>query len=595
MQNTGASSHNPLKVLLFLLPAAIALAVYWPVLSNGLVWDDIGFLVDTPEYQVPGLWANLLQEPFLVSINYYRPLTLLTYVAEVQAGGLVPSHLHLTNLLLHALNTVLVSLLTYRLVKTAQMNTRWIPVLAGIVYGLHPALIEATTWISGRFDLMLTTFLLLGLVFDSIQDPVKRALSIGLCFLLAALCKEMAVAFALLLPAWHLAMEPRPLLPLRQFAASVIRRGDHWAYLSIFVAGLAYLAIRYTALGYLYVKDTPMDAGNSLQHLLLTAKSFAGYISLVLWPFTQLSPIHHSDFPIELNDKLAWLSLAGLLLTILLLHKVLRAAPRIGWLALAFTLSLTPVINIIPLTIGDNIVHERFLQFPTALAVMVIAIVFAGVFRRLAENRTYRALGWLLVGFWLVLSVANIRVTIPLWHDNLTLWSWATERSPASSFAFNNLAAELEQRGYLQAARKDAETALKLDPKNFRAYAVIGNTFKKQGEYQKAVTNYKHALKIRPYDSGILINLGNTLIEMNELAMAERNLLIASAFEPRRPFAYFNLGLLYTLADKPELAQRFFLKAYSLYPPSEIQTIQKMADKFIERLRNKQRVPTANS
>jgi len=203
-------------------PALIVALVYLPALSNGLVWDDITFLSDLPLYRDPALWLEALRRPFVISANYFRPLALLTFVAELRIGGLNPTLFHLTNVLLHAFNAALVAVLARHLWPLGDGDDAaggWLAVGAGLLYGLHPALLEGVTFISSRFDLLLTAFLLLALVADVTlrQRRVARALAVGLAFLLAALTKEMAVALAVVLPLWHLVTRERNLRPLSRF------------------------------------------------------------------------------------------------------------------------------------------------------------------------------------------------------------------------------------------------------------------------------------------------------------------------------------------------------------------------------------------
>ena len=206
---------------LALIPALAVILLYLPVVKHQFVWDDTIFLRDMPAYRNPDLWLDSLFRPFVLSPNYFRPLAVLTFVGELRLKGLDPAIFHATNLFLHALNTMLVALLAM------QMTAKWyhdaafgfypahlIPLSAACLYGFHPALIEGVAFISSRFDLLMTACLLLALLADgmgrSSENPsrstqVKRALLVGVFFLLAALAKEMAVAFALALPFWHLA------------------------------------------------------------------------------------------------------------------------------------------------------------------------------------------------------------------------------------------------------------------------------------------------------------------------------------------------------------------------------------------------------
>ena len=196
--------------LIPLLPPVVALLLYLPALHGGLVWDDPLFLYH-PLYRQRVDWGRVLGSPFVLSPNYFRPLAVATLVL----GGLTPWVQHLLNLLLHVLNTGLVTLLAARL-RRPRFHLFY-SLAAGLLYAVHPALVEGVAFVSGRFDLLLTTFLLLALLADGALRGRRllRPLAVGTAVLLAALSKEMAVAFPFILPLWHLATasadnSPRP-------------------------------------------------------------------------------------------------------------------------------------------------------------------------------------------------------------------------------------------------------------------------------------------------------------------------------------------------------------------------------------------------
>ena len=199
--------------LLPAIPVLIVVLVFLPVLGSRFVWDDDIFLSDLLVYRAPTPALVGLLRPFVLSPNYFRPLVVLTFLVELRLWPESPGMFHLSNLLLHACNTLLVTLLARWLWPIDGANAlppygRWLPLIAGLLYGLHPALIESVAFVSSRFDLLMTTCLLLALLFDLRLRGrlVTRALLVGLLLLLALLAKEMAAAFVLVLPVWHQAV-----------------------------------------------------------------------------------------------------------------------------------------------------------------------------------------------------------------------------------------------------------------------------------------------------------------------------------------------------------------------------------------------------
>jgi tetratricopeptide (TPR) repeat protein len=555
------------------IPVLIVALVYLPALRNGLVWDDVTFLSDLPLYRDPTLWIEALRQPFVISSNYFRPLALLTFVGESRLGGLNPTLFHLTNILLHACNAGLVAILARHLWAAEGDDAAgdWLAVGVGLLYGLHPALLEGVAFISSRFDLLLTTFLLLALVADVTlrRQGVARALAVGLAFLLAALSKEMAVAFAVVLPLWHLARRERPLWPLSRFW----QPGDLISYTAVLVAGGVYLCVRYFSLGYLLLPLSGVPTGSPLQHLLLVARSLAEYGLLIIWPFSTLTPIHYSTLPIPTTDPLAWASLIVALVALAAgLVMLVREAPRSGWLAVAGALSLLPVSNVLPLNLfGGAFVAERFLLFPMTLFALAAAPLLRPLIAwRSRPSSVGGVLRQLLPPLWLAASVLIIETVLPFWQSDLTLWTWGARRAPLSSMPFTNLARMYSERGDLEAGLEAAQRATELDPTNGMAWNNTGQALFHLGRYAEAQAAFEQAAALEPGNALFWNNLAAVFLEQGQLREAERVLLDESLQrDPNQPLAHLNLGAVYLQADRPDLAVPHLQEALRLLPPGQ--------------------------
>jgi len=573
---------------LVLLPALAVFLIYLPALRFGFVWDDTIFLRDMPAYRDPNLWLPALFKPFMLSPNYFRPLAVLSFVAEVNLVGLAPTLFHLTNILLHAVNTALVGLLALFLFRRVAPDSDAPPAApdsrlspphlllalgAALLYGLHPAQIEGVAFISSRFDLLMTVFLLLALLVDvRVRDKVARPLLVGLFFLLAALCKEMAVAFALALPLWYLARSPeRPLR--RSWWKRAWQQGDLVVLAAVVVGGLVYLLIRYVSLGYLVVGNPQetIPAGTVLPRILLVAKSLGAYILILLWPFTTIAPIHYSVLPVPLGDGLAWLAVVVCGLAAAGLVVLIRRAPRAGWLALAGILCLLPVINIVPLELGGgNFIAERYLLFPLVWLAWAAAEL-AGLADLAALGKTLRAT-WkpALLALWLLGALATVQLTLPHWRDDLALWSWGAARAPSSSTPPTNLSLQYANLGQYDLALQLADRAIQLEPTNADAWDNAGLALFYMGKYAEAQKAFEKAIEIRPESALYWNNLAGALREQDDLANAEKILLDhVLQLDPNLPIAYLNLGLVYLRADRPDLAGTALQRAVELLPPDQ--------------------------
>jgi protein O-mannosyl-transferase len=435
---TGLLSTRLSKLALF-LPGWLAFVFYLPTLEYNFVWDDIYFLVDSPGLRDPALWWQTLRQPLFVSLDYFRPLPLLSFALEAQLTGTTPFIFHLSNILLHALNTTLVVLLA----RGLNPNRPWLAALAGILFASHPALVESVAWVSDRFDLLMGTFLLSALLAQQrIQRSLLRACALGWLFLAALLCKETSLVFLGLWPVW-LVVIAGPDTPLAAHWQRMARAHTLDA-LALLCAFVTYLFIRYCSLGYLYVGEAQMTPGNSLQHALLIGKTLGGYLSLIVWPFGQVNAAHPSPTPIALNDRQAWLGLGivtlaslGLIVTLARRLSQHREARPLCLLTLA-VIALAPVSNLVPLATADNLQSDRYLLM--SLAFIALSISTALAWRSSKKPHP----GFVLVTLtWCLVCAITSAQQMPVWRDNLALWQATVARTPDSEVARQNLIAAL--------------------------------------------------------------------------------------------------------------------------------------------------------
>lgn len=565
---------------ILILPMFFAIILYLPAVQYDLVWDDTIFLRDLPNYRDSELWLPALFQPFVLSPNYFRPLPLLTFALELQLGRQTWLF-HLTNIILHGVNTFLVTLLAMKLSSSLSKNIsttwrRFAPALvAGTLYGLHPVLIEGVAFISSRFDLLMTLFLLIAFLADHLlRGRPNRSLIVGLCFLLAALSKEMAISFALVLPFWHLS-----LMKSNRSIKKVFREDRNWeVYLAIIISGITYLGIRYMCLGYL-VKVNPesmIPAGNLIQRMLLSTKSIATYVGLVILPFGNLAPIHFSDLPVPTNQILGWLGLITVVLILLGLVSWLRRQPSSGWLLIAACISLFPVVNVFPLELGGGaFIAERFLIFPLSLLALCMAVILTHMLNRSkSEGSIMSRLSEGAVSVWLLACVVTVQLTLPKWQNNLSLWNWGAQKAPESDMPYTNLSLEYVGMGQYELAEELAQHAIDLSPDNADAWNNMGLSNFHQGNFEEAEQAFLSATELQPNNALFWSNLAGALREQDKLEEAEQILIDkALNLNPLLPSGHLNLGIVYIRADRPDLALVHLEQAMRLLPPGQTEQV----------------------
>jgi hypothetical protein len=134
----------------FLLPTVTLIIIcliaiiYWPTHLAGFVWDDKIFLHDAAWLRYGDNWKHFIFQNFNDWENYFRPLAVALFVAEVRIFDVAPGPMHLVSLGLHMVNTLLVGLLAGKLYAETTSTTKpsLLVYVAMLAFGLHPALIE---------------------------------------------------------------------------------------------------------------------------------------------------------------------------------------------------------------------------------------------------------------------------------------------------------------------------------------------------------------------------------------------------------------------------------------------------------------------
>jgi len=447
----------------------ITLLLYWPALQGELVWDDRYIAYNYNLFNMDHWFYNSFQRSFLDDA-YYRPLPLLTLMWNGLLGfRYFPILAHATNIALFCLNVFLVMRLTYKIAAKPCIAA----LLAGGLYTANPAMMESTAWISGRCDLLLTFFILSALCLDvdlKNRFALKVAL-VSLSFFCAALSKEMAVVFPLILLLWHLYEKNIHLTNKQQLRTWIIGEKNYIYYAAILFTGLCYLLLRYSLLGHLLGSpDSEIDAqgsANWLGYFLLIMKTYTWYFLLLILPYYNLSAIYVTEIPVQLNDWSALMGCVIFALTIyLFFSRAVNVKTKYGLAVIA--LLFLPISNIARLNIWDNFIHLRFLTLPfSCLIVFFVPILVDWL--AIQQKRIQVVITAVCV-LWFMAGIANLKVTVPLWSNELSLWKWATQTTPHAQIVWGNYTSALYKSSDYAGCIRAVEESEKIQGYNPRVY-----------------------------------------------------------------------------------------------------------------------------
>jgi Flp pilus assembly protein TadD len=157
--DAGCSDHRRILVPCLLLFGLVAWTLL-PAVQNGFVnYDDNVYVTGNSQVQGGLTRANVEWAFQTTSASNWHPLTWLSHMLDCSLFGLKPWGHHLTSVLLHAANTVLVFLALRRLT-----GALWRSLCVAAVFGLHPLRVESVAWVAERKDVLSAFFFLLTLL-----------------------------------------------------------------------------------------------------------------------------------------------------------------------------------------------------------------------------------------------------------------------------------------------------------------------------------------------------------------------------------------------------------------------------------------------
>ena len=531
---SSQSSQSPTQSVLkpgLVSALAVALVIitfvaFLPALKNGFVsWDDGTNLVDNPYFRgftwphLKWMWTNHL-------LSHYVPLMWMSFGLDYIIWGRGAFGYHLTNVVLHALNSGLFFLLSLALMRRAGLQ-RALPsrgaLLAGaafaaLFFSLHPLRVESVAWVTERRDVLSGFFCLLSLLAylrasgtDAAQSTQWKwyALCFG-CFVLTVLSKEIGVV----LPAILLLLDVYPLQrigggPGRWFGPAVR---------SVWLEKLPFLAVA--------LADAAMTLQVGVQHRLLASVHTLGWGSrfaisvyataFYLWKTlvpTKLSPLYPlAPQNMSLSPQIV-VSAAAVLLIIVACIIVWRKLPALPIVFLSYVLALVPVSGMFQA--GAQVAADRY----TYLSCMGWAVLAGWCFAR-----CWRALDTFLgraflatLGSAILLALSWLtHDQISVWRDSDALWTRAVAVQP-SVVACNNLASSLFTEGDILGAMDLYRQSLTIEPRNPVAHAGLGGTFLDLHRWDEAVREFRLAVELAPSLAEAHSSLGHALAMQGHL------------------------------------------------------------------------------
>ena len=533
-----------LLVIIFLI--MVTFAVFSQVLNHEFInYDDDGYVTNNHRVQAGLTHDNITWAFTATELANWHPLTWLSHMLDCQLYGLNPRGHHLTSVLLHLLNTVLLYLVLRRFTKAM-----WQSAFVAALFALHPLHLESVAWVAERKDVLSTLFWMLTLwaYLRYVEHPgVQRYLVIILFFTLGLLAKPMLVTLPfvlLLLDYW----------PLGRFQVSQAE-GDYGASMQTSSSS----RIEWSALLRLVLEKVPLfvftiissfvtfrvqqaaGAVKSVDVLPIKIRlangliSYIKYMAKMIWP-QQLAvfyPHPGSSWPMW-QAAAAGLLLAGISVMVIL---ALRRYPylAVGWFWYLGT--LVPVTGLVQ--VGGQAMADRYTYVPLIGLFIVVAW---GVPDLVSKWRYRRVVLPLAAAVLISALIVSTWKQLRYWQNSITLFEHALAVTENNHLAHNNLGNALAQQGRIDEAMSHFLLSLKIKPNSPKTHNNIGVALLELGNPEGAIAHFSESLRIQ-YDSAETHNnLGASFIRLGEPDKALSHLRYAVELKEDYEEAHNNLG-----------------------------------------------------
>lgn len=491
--------------------AAAVLGIYGTCLNHDFLtmWDDDLYIISNEA--VRGFSFKNIVLAF--KTNYggnFAPVHIISYMFDYTLWGLSPAGFIGGNLLLHALNGWLLYLLLSSLygVGTA-------PLLAALLFVVHPVHVESVAWISERKNVLSLFFMLLSLLLyvqdrvsrDRDQKTTYRYYASLIFFLLALLTKSIAVVLPAIIFGWEVLVFRRS--DWKNSVRSVlpyILLGIIFTLVTIFTQGSG---------GGLPFRSRPFD-----YTFYTMLPVFWTYVKMILAPL-DLSPWYEQTIRTGFDAAVVIALLLFSLLFVGIIQLVRKGLYReLFWVAV-FLAALLPVSNLIPIV---TMMNDRYLYVP----MVGVSGVVCSVLVRYGPGFSARIPVIIIIAVFAVLSFRQTAV----WKNNVTLWNAAVIKNPGNVQVMERLA---------------------------RSYGSIG-------KQDKALEILQQAIAIEPDNEAVLHRLGQLLLEAGDTAQARMYLERMYRRNPKYTDGLLTIGMEALVRKSYTEAERYFREALHVSP-----------------------------
>ncbi|MBN1981983.1 MAG: tetratricopeptide repeat protein [Chitinivibrionales bacterium] len=465
-----------------------------------------------------------------LEVANWHPFTWISHMLDVQLFGQNPRGHHLTNLIIHCFNTVLLFFLLMYMTGSI-----WRSAAVALFFAIHPMHVESVAWISERKDVLSTFFALISIFFYALFSRKNSKVSF-LCsilfYIFALFSKPMVVSLPLLLvlfDIWPLQRWVPDLKNVQKAISLFVIEKLPFYIVTIFSCIITVVAQQ--KLGAVIALDT-FTLSERVLHI---PTSYWLYVEKLFVPL-KLSLL----YPLQIKHSLSSILFSLIVIVTVSIYSVFRIKRNpfffTGWFW--FIITLIPVIGIIQ--VGNQEIANRYSYVPY-IGLFIVAIWQVHILA--IKSRLL-----LIICSSVILGAAAICITLTIkevgyWKNSVVLYEHSVNNTKNNYIMHDMLAVVLSREGKLDEAIKHHLKALELR-KVKKFFLNLSKTYYRKKEYHFSLMCLRNALLFDSTNAAIICSMGHTFYKMDEPDSARYYYEKAIFFDSCNFQAFNNLGMM---------------------------------------------------
>lgn len=479
-----------------ILLAGLVLLVFSPTLSTGFVYDArLQILTDPFLHDLRNWWPVLTFRTLVMDVlDFNRPVNLASLMLDATLWGKEPFGYHLTSVLLHAVNAILVAAVGQALSRTGEPGGSAAgrqaeglsSFMGAVIFAVHPVVTEAVCEPSFREDMLVAFFTLTALWLAIGHRPGAtdgwRAAACMASSLLAIASKESGIATPFIVGIYWL----------------LFRRREPGSFWPVAIGGaklvtLTFLAARFLlepAPSQIFEARPEYPGGSFAAALAIEPRILALYAQLIVMPVNLcadygLYSVRHLPLAVAIAI------LAGLVAAATV---AIRADRRMALAVALIMLPLVPVANLVPIYCAAA---DRYLYLPMAGVGLAVGLILDAPW--LDGRDRWRDRLWIAAIAGAALLAAACIDRQRVWANSLALWTDTVQKNPVAFTPASGLAEALREAGRLPEAERMARRAIDLSGgKRGDIWATLALVLDDQGRTAEAFEALSMAIEVDP-------------------------------------------------------------------------------------------------